>query len=41
MLKFKEPASVEQHEAKLDRMMKEFRAQRNIYISGFALFLFL
>ena len=30
----------EQHEQELNRHMKEFRAQRNFYIAGFTLFLF-
>ena len=29
-----------QHEQELDRHMKMFRSQRNFYIVGFALFLF-
>ena len=44
MYKFREGSTgslmPEQHEQELNRHMKGFRAQRNFYIAGFALFLF-
>lgn len=44
MYKFREGSTSslvpEQHEQELNRHMKEFRAQRNFYIAGFTLFLF-